>query len=94
MTERIDGHLSRIAQRIDPAAIVVCTSNVWTLRHPGLPDLVLGTRTPSSYGDALDALHAWVRAEKAKGHPLPCRNCGCVPCAPTCVISDPVGGKK
>lgn len=73
MTERIDGHLSRIAQRIDPAALVVVVDPlrlsqcVWTLRRPGLPDLALGTRVPSSYGDALDALHAWVRAEKAKG---------------------------
>lgn len=83
MTDRIDGYLSRIAQRIDPAAIVVMSRvpegtpmssfdalsmfpTVWALRRPGLPDLALGTRVPSSYGDALDALHAWVRAEKAK----------------------------
>jgi len=82
-TDRIDGYLSRIAQRLDPAAIVVMSRvpegtpmssfdalsmfpTVWALRRPGLPDLALGTRVPSSYGDALDALHAWVRAEKAK----------------------------
>lgn len=31
---------------------------------------------------------------KAKGKALPCRNCGCSPCAPTCVVADPVGRKK
>lgn len=96
MTDRLDGYLSRLAQHVAPSATVISRhpQNTWHLLRAGLEDVQLGTRVPSSYGDALDALHAWVRAEKAKGHPLPCRNCGCLPCAPTCVIGDPVGRKK
>lgn len=81
--ERIDGYLSRTAQRIDPKALVVVTElppgtpvssseamsifapEVWVLRRPGHPDMRLGTRTPTSFGDALDALRAWVAAQKA-----------------------------
>lgn len=31
---------------------------------------------------------------KAEGKAPPCRNCGCSPCAPTCVVADSVGRKK
>lgn len=103
--ERIDGYLSRTAQRIDPKALVVVTElppgtpvssseamsifapEVWVLRRPGHPDMRLGTRTPTSFGDALDALRSWVAAQKAQT----CRNCGSDPHTPTCTIGDPVG---
>ena len=97
--DRIDGYLSRKAQEIDPTALVVYVPNAldsdvwtWLLRRPGHPDMRLGTRADSSFGEAQQALSAWIRAQRAAQtiqEPV-CRNCGQNPCRPTCVISFPV----
>lgn len=89
---RVDGHLSITAQRVDPTALVVIESGAWLLRRPGQEDIRLGAREPSSYGDALQALHAWVSAQKASAKPAPvCQNCEQTPHRATCVHDDPVG---
>lgn len=85
---RIDGHLSTISQRIDPTALVVIESDVWLLRRPGSEDIRLGAREPNSYGDALQALQAWCRAQKAA---RPQYGTIQFAAAYTCVVADPVG---
>jgi len=65
MTDAIDGYLSRLAQQVEPRALVVQTPAGWLLRVPGHPDLRLGTETAGSFGDAKSALQAWLRARKA-----------------------------
>lgn len=66
MTDRIDGYLSRRAQGLDPRALVVCrddgNAETWLLQRPGEPDVGLG----SSQSDAHNAVHAWLRAERAR----------------------------
>lgn len=67
MPDRIDGYLSRRAQGLDAGALVVCRraddgSEAWLLQRPGHPDLGLG----DSQHDASQAIHAWLRAERAR----------------------------
>ena len=108
--DRLDGFLSRKAQEIDPTALVVRTLQYdpaegwgrqgapwmnWVLRRPGHPDMRLGTRADSSFGEAQQALSAWIRSQRAQtpAEAPVCRNCGQTPCRPTCVLGDPVGAR-
>lgn len=65
MTDRIDGYLSTKAQQVDPSAVVIRTEDAWVLRRPGQPDLGLGARQDASFGEAQQALSAWIRAQRA-----------------------------
>jgi len=64
MTDAIDGYLSRLAQQVEPRALVVQTPEGWLLRVPGSPDVRLGTEPHAGFGDAKSALQAWMRARK------------------------------
>lgn len=64
MTDAIDGYLSRLAQQVEPRALVVQTKEGWLLRVPGREDLRLGTEAAAGFGDAKSALQAWMRATK------------------------------
>jgi len=63
--EAIDGYLSTKAQQIDPGALVLRSGEAWILRRPAHPDLRLGAREDASFGEAQQALSAWIRAQKA-----------------------------
>lgn len=66
MTDRLDGYLSRLAQQVDrTATVILLDSGSWVMRRPGQPNLGLGAKPDSSFGEAGDALRAWVRAEQA-----------------------------
>lgn len=68
MTDKLDGHLSRLAQQVDRTATVILTdTGAWILRRDGQPDLGLGAKADSGFGEAGDALRAWVRANQARG---------------------------
>lgn len=63
---KLDGYLSQKAQEIDPSALVWrTTSDHWVLRRNGHPDFGLGVRADSSFGEAQQALSAWIRAQRA-----------------------------
>lgn len=64
MTDAIDGYLSRLAQQVEPRALVVETPAGWLLRMPGAPDVRLGTEAASGFGAAKQALQAWMRARR------------------------------
>lgn len=64
MTDAIDGYLSRLAQQVEPRALVVQTGAGWFLRLPG-DEIRLGTEDAVSFGDAKAALQAWMRARRA-----------------------------
>lgn len=59
---RIDGYLSRLAQQVDPTALVLDTAEGWVLERAGEAPLGLG----ESFADAGRAVRTWVAAERAR----------------------------
>jgi hypothetical protein len=61
--DRIEGYLSRVAQGLWPDALVICRGDrEWIIQRNGQPDMGLG----DNFGAANQALHALVRAERAR----------------------------
>lgn len=71
MTDAIDGYLSRLAQQVEPRALVVQAPEGWLLRVPGREDVRLGTEAAAGFGDAKSALQAWMRVQKDRSIELP-----------------------
>jgi hypothetical protein len=64
---RVDGYLSRLAQKMFPGALVYCDESgpveVWSLRWGGKEPLGLG----NCFSAAKQSVVAMIAAEKAKG---------------------------
>jgi len=61
----------------------------WDLGTDG--EIEMDDKTWVACSDLRDEFDAIIRKAKAEGKSQRCRNCGCSPCAPTCVVADPVG---